>query len=545
MKKYKRILAGLLCAFLLAGCVTACGPTVTVTPTGSTQAQTQQDTQVQTQRDTEAVLDIPEEGGIEEDATRAEVATRAEHGTLVEADTRGEAQTTVETNAQAPSKPSKPSYTPYVERNNYNETFTALYCSDIFQKGYFFVDPNHMGASSDLDSKIYEREIKTEEYLGVTIEGVDGGAMTEYASKFENGVSSGDDEYQMLMTHVYYAISKLIAGNYLYDMNHLESLNLEAAYWNAQMMEDLSINGKKYLAYNDFCLSNCYLVAFNKSMYAPLEREGGNLYDAVRNGEWTLDKMISVASLVEDTRDANQKKYGLSLYAWVPLVSFVTASDLKFVDKDATTGELYVVSNEGDNGTLLSLHEKLYDLCNADYTYAWGPPGMNMPTEDLTLDKGRSLMTVCSNYQLLTLKGTDVKFGVLPYPKYAAGDQILYKTLSWNGLLAVSSGVKNPKMVGDVMEMLAYYSAPVTTAFDEYLLGATAEEKPDDMEMMRLIRESQVSDLGLVFDDSSVQMDAIVYAIPQNVTILNKRDLSDHIKAYAKRADRGIKNLFK
>ncbi len=434
---------------------------------------------------------------------------------------------------------------PYVEKTNYDATFTAIYCSDIFQKGFFFVDPENMNESNEMDSALYEREVKVEEYLGVTIEAIDGGDFQHYTTNFETSVLANDDDYQMLMTHVYSPISKLITSQCLYDMNEMEdSFNLDADYWNRTLMEDLSINDKMYLAYNDFCLSNCFLVAFNKTKYEPLEATGGNLYDAVRNGDWTLDKMISVVSLVEDTREADQKDYGLALFAWVPLSSFVTASDLKFVDKDVDTGELYVVANEGKNEKLFTLHKTLYDLCQADYTYAWGPAGGKLPTEELSLKENRSLMNICSNYQLITLKGENIKFGVLPYPKYEKA-QADYKTLSWNGMLAVASSIKNPKMVGDVMEMLAYYAEPVTTAFYETLLGAKVANAPEDAEMLDKIWASQVSDLGLVFDDSTPQMDAIIYAIPQNVAIHAKDTLASHIRANARKANKGIQDLFK
>lgn len=432
--------------------------------------------------------------------------------------------------------------TPYVEKANYGETFTAIYCSDIFQKGYFFVDPNNMAAGNDLDDKLYEREVKVEEYLGVTIEAIDGGGYTVYTSDFENNVTSGDDDYQMLMTHSYMNISKLITGNYLYDMGQLDSLDLDADYWNSQLMEDLSINDKMYLGYNDFCLSNCFLVAFNKTMYEHLEPVEGNLYDLVREGKWTLDKMISVASKIEDDKDADTKNYGLALYAWVPLTSFVTASDLKIVDKD-DVGDLYVAASVGKNEKLISLHEKLYNLCNADYVYAWGPPGMKKPSDPLTLEKNRSLMNICSNYQLVTLKGESVKFGVLPYPKYEES-QTNYQTLSWNGMLAVASSIKNPKMVGDTMEMLAYYSDDVTVSFYETLLGAKVANAPEDAEMLDRIWASQVSDLGLVFCDISANMDAMVYAIPQCVTYKDQKELSSHIKANAKRANTNLQKLF-
>ncbi|MBQ9780873.1 MAG: hypothetical protein IJW00_08005 [Clostridia bacterium] len=434
---------------------------------------------------------------------------------------------------------------PYVESAKYDEEFVALYCSDIFRKGYYFVDPENREEGNDLDDKIYEREIMVEEYLGVDIEAIDGGDYQNYTTQFKSTVGANDDSYQMLMTHVYMGISGLITSNYLLDMNELdESLNLDADYWNRQLMDDLSINDKMFLAYNDFCLSQVYLVVFNKEMYEPYAPTEGNLYDVVRNKEWTLDKMVSVASLVTDSSDNPERNYGFSCFAWVPLSSFVSASNLKIADKDPDTGELYVCAAKESTEKLTNLHEKVYALCNAEYTYAWGPAGMTKPAEPLQLTSNRVLMSLEGTFGLVAYKGEDIKTGILPYPKYDAAQES-YQHMNWNGMLAVSNVVKNKKMVGDVMEMLAYHTNDVKTSFYETLLGSKVANAPEDAEMLELIWSTTVSDLGLVFSDLSGNMDAMVYFIPRLVTNLDQAETASFIRQNAKSANRALENFYK
>lgn len=433
--------------------------------------------------------------------------------------------------------------TPYVSKAEYDEEFVALYCSDIFAKGYYFVDPENRDEGNDLDDKLYEREILVEDYLGVDIIAEDGGGFQTYTTPFSNAVLAGDDSYQMLMTHVYMGISSLITSGCLYDMSNMENLNLDADYWNSQLMNDLMINDKMFLAYNDFCLSQTYLVVFNKEMYAPYEPNTGNLYDAVRNDEWTLDKMVSVASLVQDSPDNPDRNYGFSCFAWVPLSSFVTASDMKIADKDPETGELYVTAAEGNTEKLTDLHEKIYALCNAEYTYAWGPAGMKKPAEALKLPSNRVLMSLEGTFGLVSYKGEDIKTGILPYPKYDSAQEN-YQHMNWNGMLAVSSVIKNEKMVGDVMEMLAFYTNDVKTAFYETLLGSKVANAPEDAEMLELIWSTTVSDLGLVFSDLSANMDAMVYFIPQLVTAFDQSETASFLKSNAKPANKALERFY-
>ncbi len=433
--------------------------------------------------------------------------------------------------------------TPYVSEADYDAEFVALYCGDTFVNGSYFVDPDNREEGNDLDDKLYEREIQVEEYLGVDIIAENGGTFKEYTTPFSNAVLAGDDSYQMLMTHTYMGISNLITSGCLYDMNNLDSLNLDADYWNSQLMNDLAIGDRMFLGYNDFCLSQTYLVVFNKDMYAPYEPTTGNLYDCVRNKEWTLEKMTAVASLVSDSADNPDRKYGFSCYAWVPLSSFVTASDLKIADKDLDTGELYITAAEGSTEKLTDLHEKIYALCNAEYTYAWGPDGMKKPTEALKLPSNRVLMSLEGTFGLVSYKGEDIRTGILPYPKYDAAQEN-YQHLNWNGMLAVSSVIKNEKMVGDVMEMLAYYTTDVKTAFYETLLGSKVANAPEDAEMLELIWSTTVSDLGLVFSDLSANVDAMVYFIPQLVTVHDQSETASFLKSNAKAANKAFEKFY-
>ncbi len=433
---------------------------------------------------------------------------------------------------------------PYVEQAKYDEEFVALYCSDTFTKGAYFVDPENREEGNDLDDKLYEREIMVEDYLGVDIEAIDGGNYLEYTNEFKATVGAGDDSFQLLMTHTYMGISGLITSNYLLDYNELEeSINFDAGYWNSTLMNDLAINDKMFLGYNDFCLSQVYLVVFNKEMYEPYKATGGDLYEIVRNKEWTLDKMISVASLVTDTADNPNRKYGFTGYAWVPLISFVTASDLNIADKDADTGELYICAAHENTEKLTALHEKIYGLCNADYSYVWGPGDMKKPTEELKLTSNRVLMSLEGTFGLVSYKGEDIKTGILPYPKYDA-KQENYQHLNWNGMLTVSSSIKNKKMVGDVLEMLAYFTDDVKIAFYETLLGSKVANAPEDAEMLELIWSTTVSDLALVFSDMSTNVDSMVYFIPQLVTNLDQSETASFLKSNAKAADRAFQKFY-
>ena len=431
---------------------------------------------------------------------------------------------------------------PAVAKKDYDEEFTVIYCADTFNKGYFFIEEEDRQAGNDMDDKVYERMLKVEEYLGVDIIAENGGNFQEYTIPLKNAISAGDDSYQMVMTHVYMEVANLITSNYFRDFQDFESLQLEEDYWNYGLMDDLSINDKMYCGYNDFCLANCYLIGFNKDMVKEYANTIGDLYQQVRNKEWTIEKLVEYTSLVSrdngDGKWDDQDTYGFACYAWVPLVSFQHAADIPIV-KEGADGEFYVSPMVDNAERIVALDELIYSFMNAESTYTWNPFDGK---PQLNLKSGRVMFEIVSNYSLVATKEEDVKVGVLPYPKWDKA-QAEYKTLSWNGVLGIPTTVSNDEMVGDVIEMLAWYSEPVCTAFYETLLGSKVADAPEDVEMLNIVWAGQVSDMGLVFSSSSGQMDCLLYSLAHHVSA-NKPAYATYYKQNQRTAERLLNKMF-
>ena len=432
---------------------------------------------------------------------------------------------------------------PLVQKNNYDKEFTAIYCADTFNEGYFFIEEDKRQPGNDMDDKVYERMLNVETYLGVDIIAENGGNYTEYTTPLKNSISAGDDTYQMVMTHVYMEVANLITSNYLRDFQDFDSLQLEADYWNYGLMEDLSINDKMYCGYNDFCLANCYMIGFNKEMVKDYKANIGDLYEQVRNKQWTMAKMIEYGSLVSndngDGKWDDQDTYGFACFAWVPLVSFQHACDIPIV-KEGADDEFYISTMVDNPDKIVALDEMLYNFMKAESTYTWSPFDAK---PQLNLKSGRVMFEIVNNYSLVSTKEEDVKVGVLPYPLWDS-NQEKYQTLSWNGVLGIPTTVKDDEMVGDVVEMLAWYSEPVCTAFYETLLGSKVADAPEDVEMLNLVWAGQVSDMGLVFSSSSSQMDCLLYALAHHVSVEGKPAYATYHKQNYKAAARLLNKMF-
>lgn len=384
---------------------------------------------------------------------------------------------------------------------------------------------------------IYERSVKIQEQLGVTLVDVDAGDWLAYSTAVKRTVASGDNAYQLVATHCYQGVTDLLTANVSYDFAEFDSVNLDAPYWASSFMEEVKVGDEYLIGYNDFCLSVVIAFVFNKSLM-----EEYNLtapYEDVRNQTWTMDKLISLTSTVaKDNGDGvwdGKDTYGLTGWGWADTISFVSACDIKIVDRDETG--LYQVAYGFNTEKTYAALQKVNKLYNAESTYFCGPLGTNV-----NFAEGTALMSTVDTTYLSTLRGTNFNFGVLPYPKYDE-KQESYKSLNWNGVILVPSTNKaSEDMVGDVLELLAYYTPPVKTAFYEDLLGSKIADAPEDAEMLDVIWGSVVTDIGMVSANLS-GMDPLLYMFP-NLCMTDITGFSSYIQKNSRSANKALDRLY-
>ena len=402
---------------------------------------------------------------------------------------------------------------PDVEKKNYGKEFSILAMADMFKEDYFYAKEN---TGNDMTYEIYQRQINLKDYLGVDIRYTSYDDFLTYTDGFKTSVTAKDGSYNLILTHVYYGVSDLVSGNYLCSFDDFDSINLDADYWNKSVMDDVEYRGEHYLGYSDFNLAYVYLIAFNKRIYNDISHNlDKSLYDLVNDREWTLDKMLEISKLYGGDADGDGQitendNFGMVGLMWVPMCSFLQSSNLNIIAK-GSSGDYQLTINTPKTVELI---EKLREFVAADYTWLYFHTASE--EEQIGLKTDRALFALLQSYQLIELKDTAVKFGVLPYPMYNLSQKdVGYRTLSWNGFMGIANDVKDKNMVGDTLEMLSYYSKPVTTVFYERLLGAKVAEAPEDAAMLKLIWASQVSDPGLTYSFFDGSLDTLLYAIPR------------------------------
>ena len=408
-----------------------------------------------------------------------------------------------------------------IEQKNYSDKFNYLVLNDTFNFEYFYAEER---LYNEMNDSIYERQLNVEGNLGIDVTARKSEDFQGYSQDFTTSITAQDNTYQLCLTHATTGVAPLATMGYLYDFKKLESVDLGQKYWNKRLMSTVQYNNQYLLGYGDMCLASVNTIAFNKDL---LTKNCSNvlgddsIYTLVEDNKWTLSKLGELAAAAHEDLNGGNKdagdQYGLTGMFWVEACSFLHSSNINIASYDSESKQYKLCINNYGTKTQKVI-DKISELYKAEYSYLT----TIQDNDRVEMKSGRTLFELQDNYDLVELKGTNITFGVLPYPLYDE-NQENYRSLSWNGYMVVPYNIEkvsNKEMVSDTLELLQYYSKPVTTAFYEKLLGAQVSESPDDAYMLEMIWASQVSDFAMAYSDttsSNKPIDALVYTVPRIV----------------------------
>lgn len=167
-----------------------------------------------------------------------------------------------------------------------------------FQNNNFHYETDIEKMTGDvLDDAIYSRNRKIEEIYNITI---------------SQRVNVDWENYQTVKTNILandssFDLSIIRCGNdldawkngYIYTFDNIPNIDMSKVYWDATLNSSLTINNVPYIAVGAFNLDIydlTFCLLFNKGMVSDVGF--GDLYEMVRTGVWTYDKMAGMMTSV-------------------------------------------------------------------------------------------------------------------------------------------------------------------------------------------------------------------------------------------------------
>ena len=346
---------------------------------------------------------------------------------------------------------------------------------------YFFSDDE---TSDPMSAALYNRRIEIEEELGVKMTYFMYKSEVEINNAVTQDVLLGTTTIDLALLHCIIGLAQMTSNAYLYPLEMLEHVDLEADWWNLAQMDALRAGENYYLGVNDYMIPCPYVIFFNKDMVADLGLD--DPYKLVHDQAWTYDAFIQMArAATKDVNtdglyDSENDSFGIACDEVSNYVSFLPAFGQPLADK-----------GEDDRFVLAMNTEKMADLVADFAEYAkeniFYPDISTHPNDQITMDSNRLLFLLSPITVAEKLRDCEVPYGILPYPKYDE-TQTDYRTLDWGGLMAVPSVVEDPDMVGAVIELLAFKAEEeVIPAYYDIVLDGQLSQDPESPKMLDVI----------------------------------------------------------
>ena len=350
---------------------------------------------------------------------------------------------------------------------------------------------------------VYSRTRDLEERLIIKVERIEldvwNGNTKNYVT---NHVMAGEDTIHAAFLSLMHS-TLMVGSNVFTDLYTIDELNFDKPWWNAHSRKFYEYNGKLFLAhcnasvnYYD-CIWSCF---FNKDMLHNLKLD--DIYELVKSGNWTHDKMLELMEKAENDLDGDGKmgaddRWGLMTHnSAAP--GILHGFDERSTDiKDGVPVVLSVSDRMHD--AITSVRELLQSTATMTNNKHQSDFGFTC-VEGFANGKGLMLIETLGNAAKLREMPSD--FGIVPLPKL---DEKQENYISYYGgsaeALCVLKSASDLSYIGTVIEVMnaLSYETVVLAYFDVVLTGKNTRDN-ESMDMLNIMFETPECELASLYN---------------------------------------------
>ncbi|MBE6569827.1 MAG: extracellular solute-binding protein [Ruminococcaceae bacterium] len=412
-----------------------------------------------------------------------------------------------------------------------DETFTAAFMSGSGAAKNYYADES---SSDNMVAAVYRRTRKAEDFLGVKVKYEENVKEEDFKTLYK----SGDDIYQQLFD---FTPLTFTTEGYLYNLDNLPYIDMTADWWNAEQIDLLKLSKYPYLAVNDFMITSPAAMLYNKDMVADNNLE--DIYTLVFENRWTIDKFIEYGKAVINDRDGNSNYYDED-----DIIAMETDDTSRVIPFMAACGQL--ISGKDETGRLqliiksektLQIYEKLSTIGETSgFMYH---PNLYGETKRNAFANGTSLFRIGNPAAMESVTDYDFTTGIVPMPKYDEAQE-KYQCYDWSDPSAVSGAIRNPELVGAVMEYLAWDSKnEVFPTYYDVLLKTRYSQDLETRQMMDIIFENIVYEVGGLYFGMQPGFCELWY-MPLNPMYFGEKNFNAFYRAYKSPANNTINSFY-
>ena len=362
---------------------------------------------------------------------------------------------------------------------------------------------------------------------------------------------SGDNSIQLIINDI--SLTMLSAESMFHDAYNGKNFDFDQPWWYDDFMSDISLDThSRYILAGDYfidMLRTTHCLVMNRDLYRGVIENGDpdDVYQAVRDGTWTLDYMNSLISgLYIDTNGNRQRDrsdtYMMSMWQyWGPIIPWIISADPGFIERDENGYPVITLNNERS----ASLNEKLNDIFHSR-----GSAVELHKDEQDTINafvEGRSLFLGYQRFGSLESEcfaNADLDLAVLPYPKLDENQADYVSSIHDTtelGYIPGSVTYRDMDFVSAVIEVLCRetYNQVIPQYYESTLKIRYAREAPN-AEMIDIIHDHYGNGFPLAWSGAVpyIFLTSIYEAVLHNNTTF-----ASNFRSHETAAREQIKNL--
>ncbi|MCQ2456085.1 MAG: hypothetical protein MJ096_01890 [Clostridia bacterium] len=404
-----------------------------------------------------------------------------------------------------------------------------------------------------LSDSVYMRQVALEEKFGIDFVNVPGKNGEEVQNMVTREVMSGGSGYDLVHGWMTTVGQPLMLNGAIMSVNDFSVLDISHDWWLKSLEERYTICGKLYFLSGPIITAHytdgtCML--FNKTVAENYHMP--NLYQIVDDGDWTIDKMFEVASVIPPNLD------GSGTYRYISGgdtgIDLFYSSGFRLVETDEN-GELFMQDTLPKD--LSDFADKMSKVLGDD-TQTVMLKSIKGTSETAEGKYGVSdLFTLFENNQVFlsfdsmggvaSAREYDVDFGVIPAPKR---NELQKDYLaSGNGAgwaVYIPKTIRDREFADVIIESMAALSKEyMQPAYIEKMLKGRSAEDVESRRMIDIIFAARVNDLVDIFSGGDMNTAGDLPNLIDDSIKLDSTGFASSYRALAKLTNRKIDQMMK
>ncbi|MBQ6263104.1 MAG: hypothetical protein IJK58_06275 [Clostridia bacterium] len=386
------------------------------------------------------------------------------------------------------------------------------------------------------EDAVYFRQRDVEEFFGVNIDYVltENGEVT--ADRVINEVTAGGSSYDLVCGSIQTTGQTLLNASVIRQVDNLDYVDLDREWWVPSLRDDYSICGRLFFLTGPIVVQNYQdttCILFNKKVTEMFDISDDEIYGAVRDGKWTIDRMIEIASAVPENPDftGTWRYVSPTGYAWI------FAAGLKITEFDEegkpSVAETLPIEISNLSDKLCPIFSNKAQTAGTNYKADESAESVyGVETLDDLFVDNRALFKFAYTRSAMDLRKFDVSFGIIPMPKATESqkDYCSYARMGMDSAVYIPRTVANVRMTDAITEALGALSQfYVKEAYYEKLLKGQSVFDLESREMIDIILQTKVYDLIALYSGADFnQMGMFLQNYEDSFTIDNTNLVSGY-----------------